>query len=86
MGAAYATCLSFGLMALLMYYINRYLISVKLELKNLAIIFLLLILSYAGFSVYEDSYVANIAMMFIYIAVIFYFKIISAESLTKIIS
>ena len=85
MGAAYATCLSFGLMALLMYYINRYLISVKLEIKNLAIIFLLLILCYAGFSIYEDSYIANVTMMFIYIAVIFYFKIISAESLNKII-
>ena len=35
MGAAYATCISFGFMAFLMYYINRYLISVKLESKNL---------------------------------------------------
>ena len=85
-GAAYATCISFGFMALLMFYINRYLISVKLESKNLSIILLLLILSYVGFSAYEDSFVVNITMMFIYIAVIFYFKIISRKSLSKIIS
>ena len=86
MGAAYATCISFGFMALLMYYINRYLISVKLELKNLSIIFLLLSLSYAGFSTYEDSFFANITMTVIYIVIIFYFKIISPKSLNKIIS
>ena len=85
-GAAYSTCISFGLMALLMYFINRYLISVKLELKNLSIIFLLLIFSYVGFSAYEDSSIINIIMMFIYIATIGHFKIINMESLNKIIS
>ena len=32
LGAAYATCISFGLMALSMFFINRYLIFVKLEI------------------------------------------------------
>ncbi len=86
LGAAYATCVSFGLMALLMFYINRYLISVKLELKNLAIIFSLLIFSYIGFSSYEDSSIVNISIMLIYIVAIFHFKIINMESLSKIIS
>jgi len=85
-GAAYATCISFGLMASLMFFINRYLISVKLELKNLSIIFLLLIFSYIGFSAYEDSSIINIIMIFIYIATIIHFKIINMESLNKIIS
>ena len=85
MGAAYATCISFGFMAFLMYYINRYLISVKLESKNLFIIFSLLILSYVAFSAYEDSFFANIAMTVIYITIIFYFKIISIKSLNKIV-
>ena len=86
MGAAYATCISFGSMAFSMYCINGYLISVKLELKNLSIIFSLLILSYVCFSTYEDSFFANIFMMVIYIAIIFYFKIISTKSLSKVIS
>ena len=85
-GAAYATCISFGLMALLMYYINRYLVQVKLELKNLSIILSLLIMSYVCFSTYEDSFFANMIMLGIYISIIFYFKIISIKSLNKIIS
>ena len=84
-GAAYATCISFGLMALLMFFINRYLISVNLELKNLFIIFSLLILSYMGFSSFDDSSIINIVMMFIYIGTILYFKIINLDSLKKII-
>ena len=83
-GAAYATCISFGLMALLMFCINRYLIFVKLESKSLFIIFLLLIISYAAFSIYEDNSIVNLIIMFFYIAVIFYFKIINVESLNKI--
>jgi len=85
-GAAYATCISFGLMALSMFCINRYLIFVKLESKSLFIIFLLLIISYIAFSVYEDSSVINLITMFFYIVVIFYFKIINMQSLNKIIS
>ena len=84
-GAAYATCISFGLMALLMLFINRYLISVNLEFKNLFIIFSLLILSYMGFSSFDDSSIINIVMMFIYIGTILYFKIINLDSLKKII-
>ncbi len=84
-GAAYATCISFGLMALLMFFINRYLISVNLEFKNLFIIFSLLILSYMGFSSFDDSSIINIVMMFIYIGTILYFKIINLDSLKKII-
>ena len=83
-GAAYATCISFGLMALLMFFINRYLISVNLEFKNLFIIFSLLILSYMGFSSFDDSSIINIVMMFIYIGTILYFKIINLDSLKKI--
>ena len=84
-GAAYATCISFGLMALLMFFINRYLISVNLEFKNLFIIFSLLMLSYMGFSSFDDSSIINIVMMFIYIGTILYFKIINLDSLKKII-
>ncbi len=84
-GAAYATCISFGLMALLMFFINRYLISVNLEFKNLFIIFSLLILSYMGFSSFDDSSIINIVMMFIYIGTVLYFKIINLDSLKKII-
>ena len=84
LGAAYATCISFGLMALSMFFINRYLIFVKLEYKSLIIIFLLLIISYAAFSVYQDNYIVNLLIMFFYIAVIFYFKIINLQSLNKI--
>tara|TARA_B100002019_G_scaffold35517_1_gene29695 strand:+ start:29 stop:1450 length:1422 start_codon:yes stop_codon:yes gene_type:complete len=84
LGAAYATCISFGLMALSMFFINRYLIFVKLEYKSLIIIFLLLIISYAAFSVYQDNSAVNLLIMFFYIAVIFYFKIINIQSLNKI--
>ena len=84
LGAAYATCISFGLMALLMFFINRYLIFVKLEYKSLIIIFLLLIISYAAFSVYQDNSTVNLLIMFFYIAVVFYFKIINIQSLNKI--
>ena len=84
LGAAYATCISFGLMALSMFFINRYLIFVKLEYKNLTIIFLLLILSYAAFSFYQDNFTVNLLIMFFYITVIFYFKIINIQSLNKI--
>lgn len=84
MGAAYATCISFGLMAILMFCINRYLIFVKLESKNLFIIFLLLIISYATFSVYQDNSIVNIIIMIFYVGVIFYFKIINMKSLNKI--
>ena len=59
MGAAYATCIAFALMALLMYCINRYLIEFKLEVRNLTIIFLLLIFSYIAFIIYEDSSIVN---------------------------
>ena len=83
-GAAYATCISFGLMALSMFFINRYLIFVKLEYKSLIIIFLLLFISYAAFSVYQDNSTVNLLIMFFYIAVIFYFKIINIQSLNKI--
>ena len=84
LGAAYATCISFGLMALSMFFINRYLIFVKLEYKSLIIIFLLLIISYAAFSVYQDNSIVNLLIMFFYIAVISYFKIINIQSLNKI--
>ena len=84
LGAAYATCISFGLMALLMFFINRYLISVKLEYKSLIIIFLLLIISYAAFSVYKDNSAVNLLIMLFYIVVVFYFKIINIQSLNKI--
>ena len=84
LGAAYATCISFGLMALSMFFINRYLIFVKLEYKSLIIIFLLLTISYAAFSVYQDNSIVNLLIMFFYIAVIFYFKIINIQSLNKI--
>ena len=84
LGAAYATCISFGLMALSMFFINRYLIFVRLEYKSLIIIFLLLFISYAAFSVYKDSSIVNLLIMFFYIAVIFYFKIINIQSLNKI--
>tara|TARA_B100000989_G_scaffold118697_1_gene87418 strand:+ start:668 stop:2089 length:1422 start_codon:yes stop_codon:yes gene_type:complete len=84
MGAAYATCISFGLMAILMFCINRYLIFVKLESKNLFIIFLLLIISYATYSVYQDNSIVNIIIMVFYVGVIFYFKIINMKSLNKI--
>ena len=85
-GAAYATCISFGLMALSMFCINRYLIFVKLESRSLFIIFLLLIISYAAFSVYEDSSIVNLLIMFVYIVVVFYFKIINMQSINKIFS
>ena len=85
-GAAYATCISFGLMALSMFCINRYLIFVKLESRSLFIIFLLLIISYAAFSVYEDSSIVNLLIMFVYIVVIFHFKIINMQSINKIFS
>ena len=84
LGAAYATCISFGLMALSMFCINRYLIFVKLEYKSLIIIFLLLLISYAAFSVYQDNSTVNLLIMFFYITVIFYFKIINIQSLNKI--
>ena len=84
LGAAYATCISFGLMALSMFFINRYLIFVKLEYKSLIIIFLLLIISYAAFSVYKDNFIVNLLIMLFYIAVVFYFKIINIQSLNKI--
>jgi len=84
LGAAYATCISFGLMALSMFFINRYLIFVNLEYKSLIIIFLLLTISYAAFSVYQDNSAVNLLIMFFYIAVIFYFKIINIQSLNKI--
>ena len=84
LGAAYATCISFGLMALLMFFINRYLIFVKLEYKSLIIIFLLLFISYVAFFVYQDNPTVNLLIMFFYIAVIFYFKIINIQSLNKI--
>ena len=83
-GAAYATCISFGLMALSMFCINRYLIFVKLEYKSLFIIFSLLIISYAAFSVYKDNSIVNLLIMFFYIVVIFYFKIINIQSINKI--
>ena len=86
MGAAYATCISFGIMALSMFCINRYLIFVKLESRSLFIIFLLLIISYAAFSVYEDSSIINLIIMFFYIGAVFYFKIINVQSLNKIFS
>ena len=84
LGAAYATCISFGLMALSMYCINKYLIFVKLESKSLFVIFLLLIISYVSFSVYEDSSVVNLIIMLFYVLSIFYFKIINVQSLNKI--
>ena len=84
LGAAYATCISFGLMALSMFFINRYLIFVKLEYKSLTIIFLLLIISYAAFSFYQDNSTVNLLIMFFYIAVVFYFKIINIQKLNKI--
>ncbi len=83
-GAAYATCISFGLMALLMFCINKYLIFVKLEFRSLLIIFSLLVISYAAFSIYEDSSIVNLIIMFLYIVVIFYFRIINIQSLNKI--
>ena len=86
MGAAYATCISFGIMALSMFCINRYLIFVKLESRSLFIIFLLLIISYAAFSVYEDSSIINLIIMFFYIVAVFYFKIINMQSLNKLFS
>jgi len=86
MGAAYATCISFGIMALSMFCINRYLIFVKLESRSLFIIFLLLIISYAAFSVYEDSSIINLIIMFFYIVSVFYFKIINMQSLNKLFS
>ena len=86
MGAAYATCISFGIMALSMFCINRYLIFVKLESRSLFIIFLLLIISYASFSVYEDSSIINLIIMFFYIVAVFYFKIINMQSLNKLFS
>ena len=85
-GAAYATCISFGIMAFSMFCINRYLIFVKLESKSLFIIFLLLIISYAAFSIYEDSSIINLIVMFFYIVSVFYFKIINMQSLNKIFS
>jgi len=86
MGAAFATCISFGLMALSMFCINRYLISVKLESTSLFIIFSLLIISYLAFSIYEDSFLVNLIIMFSYVVAIFYFKIIRMQSLNKIFS
>ncbi len=86
LGAAYATCISFGLMALSMFFINRYLIFVKLEYKSLIIIFLLLITSYIAFSVFQDNSIVNLLIMFLYIAVIFYFKIINIQSLNKVLA
>ena len=84
MGAAYATCIAFALMALLMYCINRYLIEVKLEVRNLTIIFLLLIFSYIAFIIYEDSSIVNLTIMCFYVFIIFYYKLINMKNLHKI--
>ena len=85
-GAAYATCISFALMALLMYSINRYLIMVKLEVRNLTIIFLLLVISYIAFIFYEDSSIINLIMMCFYVIIIFYYNIINIKNLYKILT
>ena len=84
MGAAYATCISFAIMALLMYGINRYLISIKLEFINIFIILIFLIIGYSLFIVFNDSFIVNISIMFFYTFVIFYFRIINIKNLNKL--
>jgi len=83
-GAAYATCISFAIMAFLMCFINMYLISFKLEIINIIIVASLLIISYCLFVIFNDSHFVNLAIMFFYIIIIFYFKIINIKNLNKL--
>jgi len=85
LGAAYATCISFMIMAFAMYFINIRLIPVRLEMKKIMLIIFFLLVGFISFHIFDDMLEINIVIMFFYLLCMIYFRIINVENLNKII-
>ena len=85
LGAAYATCISFMVMAFSMYFINIRLIPVRLEMKKIMLIIFFILVGFISFHIFNDRLEINIVIMFFYLLCMIYFRIINLENLNKII-
>jgi O-antigen/teichoic acid export membrane protein len=86
LGAAYATCASFLIMALLMYGINTRLYPIHLEWKKIGIILFSLIVGYALFDIFNDSLIVNIAITFLYPFCLIGFGIVNLHNVKTMFS
>jgi O-antigen/teichoic acid export membrane protein len=86
LGAAYATCASFLIMALLLYGINTRLYPIHLEWKKIGIILFSLIIGYVLFDIFNDSLIVNIAITFLYPFCLIGFGIVNLHNVKTMFS